>query len=58
MSEIKLAEQCLVEAKDYNGLLLLTSSTANRKAVEQLATDAQGAGKNNVAFIARYMLGK
>lgn len=58
MSEVQLAEQCLVEAKDFNGLLLLTSSTANRTAMQRLADEAKAAGKNNVSFIAMYMLGK
>ena len=58
MSELGLAKQCLVEAKDYNGQLLLATSTGDRNTVQCMADEAKTAGKNNVAFLANYLLGK
>ncbi|XP_065191784.1 coatomer subunit beta'-like [Sycon ciliatum] len=57
MSELGLAKQCLVEAKDYNGQLLLATSTGDRNTVQCMADEAKTAGKNNVAFLANYLLG-
>jgi len=53
-----MAEQCLLKAKDYSGLLLLYSSTGNVNGVTKLAVDSAAEGLNNIAFICFFLLGK
>ncbi|KAF5839138.1 coatomer WD associated region-domain-containing protein [Dunaliella salina] len=53
-----MAQQCLVKAKDYSGLLLMRSVTADRKGLEGLAVEAREAGKHNVAFVGLFLLGR
>ena len=48
--DIKLAEECFGRAKDLGSLLLLHSSTGSKDGLSQLATQAEDAGANNVAF--------
>eukprot|EP00117_Sycon_ciliatum_P018174 scpid38622/ scgid16887/ Coatomer subunit beta&apos; Beta&apos; p102 len=57
MSELELAKQCLKEAKDFNGLLLLASSTGDKETVQHISNDARASGKNNVAFLSCFLLG-
>jgi coatomer subunit beta' len=57
-SNFKLAEECLRNAGDLNGLLLLYTSTANAAGVASLAQLAADQGKNNVAFMCYFMLGR
>lgn len=45
-------------AMDLSGLLLLYSSLGDAEGVSKLATLAKEQGKNNVAFLCLFMLGK
>ncbi|CAD6340303.1 unnamed protein product [Miscanthus lutarioriparius] len=56
--KLELAEECLLQAKDLSGLLLLYSSLGDAEGIEKLASLATEHGKNNVAFLSLFMLGK
>ncbi|PIO34969.1 hypothetical protein AB205_0144280 [Aquarana catesbeiana] len=53
-----LAQECLHNAQDYGGLLLLATSSGNTTMVNKLAEGAERDGKNNVAFLSYFLLGK
>ncbi|KAL5648924.1 hypothetical protein ACJX0J_039733, partial [Zea mays] len=57
-SMLEMAEECLLQAKDLSGLLLLYSSLGDAEGIEKLASLAKEHGKNNVAFLCLFMLGK
>lgn len=52
-----LAQECLHNAQDFAGLLLLATSASNAAMVAKLAKSAESAGKNNIAFLAAFLLG-
>lgn len=54
--DIALAEECFVHAKDLGSLLLLYTSTANKKGLRKLSEQAQEANLNNVAFTCLWQL--
>lgn len=56
--EFGLAQECLHQAQDFGGLLLLASSAGNSQMVARLGETAAKAGQNNVAFISNFVLGK
>ncbi|GFO05733.1 coatomer subunit beta' [Plakobranchus ocellatus] len=56
--EFGLAQECLHQAHDYGGLLLLASSAGNRDMVGKLGQAAEKSGQNNVAFLSSFVLGK
>lgn len=56
-SKFVLAQECLHKAQDFGGLLLLATSSGNSEMVQRLGDTASEAGKNNVAFMANFMLG-
>ncbi|VAI69856.1 unnamed protein product [Triticum turgidum subsp. durum] len=56
--KLEASEECLLQAKDLSGLLLLYSSLGDAEGVEKLASLAKEHGKNNVAFLCLFMLGK
>ncbi|KAF0902999.1 hypothetical protein E2562_022628 [Oryza meyeriana var. granulata] len=56
--KLDMAEECLLEATDLSGLLLLYSSLGDAEGVTKLASMAKEQGKNNVAFLCLFMLGK
>lgn len=56
--KLEMAEDCLSNALDFSGLLLLYSSLGDADGITKLASLAKGHGKNNVAFICLFMLGK
>lgn len=56
--QLEASEECLLQAKDLSGLLLLYSSLGDAEGVEKLASLAKEHGKNNVAFLCLFMLGK
>ncbi|AQK97963.1 Coatomer subunit beta'-3 [Zea mays] len=56
--QLEMAEECLLQAKDLSGLLLLYSSLGDAEGIEKLASLAKEHGKNNVAFLCLFMLGK
>ncbi|XP_022845701.1 coatomer subunit beta'-2-like isoform X1 [Olea europaea var. sylvestris] len=55
---LEMAEECLKQANDLSGLLLLYSSLGDANGITQLASLAKEHGKNNVAFLCLFMLGK
>ncbi|KAG5026055.1 hypothetical protein JHK86_021969 [Glycine max] len=56
--KLEMAEECLKQAMDLSGLLLLYSSLGDAEGISKLATLAKEQGKNNVAFLCLFMLGK
>lgn len=56
--QLGMAEECLKQASDLSGLLLLYSSLGNADGISELASLAKEHGKNNVAFLCLFMLGK
>jgi coatomer subunit beta' len=48
--DVRLAEQCFLNAKDLGSLLLLYSSSCNEDGLRELARRAEDAGQHNVAF--------
>ena len=56
--QLELAEDCLLHGKDFSGLLLLYSSLGDAEGISKLASLAKEQGKNNVAFLCLFMLGK
>ncbi|KAG2609344.1 hypothetical protein PVAP13_4KG030400 [Panicum virgatum] len=56
--KLEMAEECLHQAKDLSGLLLLYSSLGDAEGIKKLASLSKGHGKNNVAFLCLFMLGK
>ena len=53
-----IAEQALNSAGDFNGLLLLHTSTNDRRAIEELGRTALSKGKANIAFTCFHLVGK
>lgn len=56
--QLEMAEECLSNAMDLSGLLLLYSSLGDAEGITRLASLAKEQGKNNVAFLCLFMLGK
>ena len=52
----ELAESCMHKAKDWNGLLLLYTSTAQGEKLRDLAEQTKNEGKMNVAFVCFFLL--
>ncbi|XP_075100485.1 coatomer subunit beta'-1 isoform X2 [Nicotiana tabacum] len=55
---LEMAEECLKHANDLSGLLLLYSSLGDAEGITKLASFAKEHGKNNVAFLCLFLLGK
>ncbi|KAL0724476.1 hypothetical protein Bca4012_039075 [Brassica carinata] len=56
--KLGMAEECMRHAVDLSGLLLLYSSLGDAEGLTKLAALAKEQGKNNVAFVCLFMLGK
>ncbi|URE18609.1 hypothetical protein MUK42_11205 [Musa troglodytarum] len=56
--KLEMAEECLSQAVDLSGLLLLYSALGDAEGITKLASLAKEQGKNNVAFLCLFMLGK
>jgi len=56
-AKFDLAQQCLHEAQDHGGLLLLATAAGNADMVGKLGASAEEAGKNNVSFLSYFLLG-
>ncbi|KAG0606269.1 hypothetical protein M758_9G127200 [Ceratodon purpureus] len=56
--KLDVAEECLGHAKDLSGLLLLYSAVGDAEGLEKLTASARENGKNNVAFVSLFLLGK
>ncbi|KAK9690312.1 hypothetical protein RND81_09G119000 [Saponaria officinalis] len=53
-----MAEECLKHAMDFSGMLLLYSSIGDAEGILKLSSLAKEQGKNNVAFLCLFILGK
>lgn len=53
-----LAQECLHQAQDYGGLLLLATASGNAAMVDKLAEGAERSGKTNVAFLTCFLQGR
>ncbi|CAL9117847.1 unnamed protein product [Musa textilis] len=56
--KLEMAEECLSHAMDLSGLLLLYSALGDAEGITKLSSLAKQQGKNNVAFLCLFMLGK
>uniref|UniRef100_A0A672H5A5 Coatomer subunit beta' n=1 Tax=Salarias fasciatus TaxID=181472 RepID=A0A672H5A5_SALFA len=56
--QFSLAQECLHQAQDYGGLLLLATTSGNAAMVGKLAEGAERDGKTNVAFLTYFMQGR
>jgi coatomer subunit beta' len=56
--KLDVAGECLRHAKDLSGLLLLYSAVGDAEGLEKLSVSARENGKNNVAFVSLFLLGK
>ena len=56
--EFGLALECLHQAQDFGGLLLLLSSAGDGERLSHLGEMADKAGQNNVAFLSHFVLGR
>lgn len=57
LGQFDLAQQCLHNASDFAGLLLLATSSGNASMVNKLGESAAAKGINNVAFLSHFILG-
>lgn len=55
--QLRLAQDCLHNAQDFAGLLLLATSTGNRDMIEKLGSAADDTGMNNISFLSYFLLG-
>lgn len=53
---LDVAEECFDKAKDLGGLLLLYSSRGDADGMKSLAEEATKQGRQNIAFICRFLL--
>lgn len=56
--QFQLAQECLINAQDFGGLLLLATSAGDSDMILRLAETSAKKGKNNVAFLAYFLLGR
>uniref|UniRef100_UPI0037E8326A coatomer subunit beta'-like n=1 Tax=Semicossyphus pulcher TaxID=241346 RepID=UPI0037E8326A len=56
--QFSLAQECLHQAQDYGGLLLLATASGNADMVGKLADGAERDGKTNVAFLTYFLEGR
>ena len=55
---LKVAERCMWRAKDLSGLLLLYSAKGSVDGMQKLVDLSKEQGKQNVAFLGLFLLGK
>ncbi|EXJ80784.1 hypothetical protein A1O3_07068 [Capronia epimyces CBS 606.96] len=55
--DVKLAEECFLNAKDLGSLLLLYTSSGNKAGLTKLAQQAEELGSNNIAFASWWSTG-
>lgn len=56
LSAFKIAEECMILAKDFNGLLLYYSCINNRSKLQELSESSEKNGYYNVAYTANFLL--
>lgn len=54
--KLDLVRECLSNAEDHAGLLLLATSTGNSDLIKQIASDTDNLGKNNISFLTNFLL--
>lgn len=54
--KFQLAEQCMIQAKDIEGLLMFYQASGNSKGLKQLAVMSAEKGKNNITFLCHLLL--
>ena len=55
---MQVAQDCLARAKDLSGLLLLHTATGSATGMQALVGSAHDQGKQNVEFLAAFLLGR
>lgn len=55
--ELELAQECLHNAQDFGGLLLLATASGNAGMIKKLGESSVENGKNNVGFLSYFLLG-
>ncbi|XP_020265763.1 coatomer subunit beta'-3-like isoform X2 [Asparagus officinalis] len=56
--QLDMVQECLSQAMDLSGLLLIYSALGDAEGIAKLASLAKEQGKNNVAFLCLFLLGK
>jgi coatomer subunit beta' len=56
LGSFSIGEECLLKAKDYQGLLLYYSCINNREKLSNLACESELNGFNNVAYTSYFLL--
>lgn len=51
----ELAEKCLLQGKDFSGLLLLYSCTGDKEGMKKLVKLTRSEGKNNIAMVSSFL---
>ncbi|XP_055335267.1 coatomer subunit beta'-like [Paramacrobiotus metropolitanus] len=57
-ADLHLAEECMIHAEDYTGLLLLAQCSGNLELMKRLASMADEKQQYNIAFTSYWSLGK
>ncbi|EEB12118.1 Coatomer subunit beta', putative [Pediculus humanus corporis] len=55
--ELTLAQECLHNAQDFGGLLLLATASGNAEMIKKLGSSSIENGKNNVGFLSYFLYG-
>ncbi|XP_050693669.1 coatomer subunit beta'-like isoform X4 [Eriocheir sinensis] len=55
--DLQMAQTCLLRAHDYPGLLLQATATGNASFIREVGKEAEGQGRNNVAFLSHFLTG-
>ncbi|XP_045125694.1 coatomer subunit beta'-like isoform X9 [Portunus trituberculatus] len=55
--DLQMAQTCLLRAHDYPGLLLQATATGNASFIQEVGKEAEGQGRNNVAFLSHFLTG-
>lgn len=56
--QFSVAQECLLQAQDYGGLLLLATASGSVRIMENLAGGAERNEKTNVAFLTYFLQGR
>lgn len=58
MCQFSIAQECLLQAQDYGGLLLLATASGSSRIMENLAEGTERNEKTNVAFLTYFLQGR
>ncbi|XP_055621190.1 coatomer subunit beta' isoform X1 [Toxorhynchites rutilus septentrionalis] len=56
-NKFDLVKECLTNANDYGGLLLLATSTGDADMLQNLGENGESQGKFNISFLSMFLLG-